>query len=406
MKRGKFLAKLRVKANLSQNDIAEALNYSPQLISLWEKDKGLPDLRIISKYAALLNIDLKAFINCENKLRNNNCKDKNFNIETFSSNLRSLRKEKNLLQSDLAKQLNTNIKTIGTWENGLSTPSIDNFVSLCAIFNKSYEQMYFGIEDGKKYKDDKKHNIFLPIFLPIVISTSVAGTATGVAVGVSQKKGPHIHQYSSIRIEPTYESDGSVTYTCICGDTYSEVLPHLEHTYENAWSYDNHHHWHRCLDEGYESLFIDKEEHHLLDETVGGVTTYSCEECDYSFSTNDYIIVTSLLNSDNESIYYHSQFNSLYLKVVNIRKYEVKYLDYKIEDSNDASLFYKGTIDLKDRCIDEPNFSIFEINSSFFETFASFVIGKNDCLLTFSATNSDSNLLGVTCDPLNISYRD
>lgn len=39
MKRGKFLAKLHIKAGLSQNDVAEKLNYSPQLVSLWEKDK-------------------------------------------------------------------------------------------------------------------------------------------------------------------------------------------------------------------------------------------------------------------------------------------------------------------------------------------------------------------------------
>ena len=103
MKRGKFLAKLRIKVGLSQNDIAEALNYSPQLVSLWELDKAQPDLRIISKYASLLNVDLKAFINVEEKLRNNNCKEKEFDPDKFASNLRLLRKQKNLLQNSFRK---------------------------------------------------------------------------------------------------------------------------------------------------------------------------------------------------------------------------------------------------------------------------------------------------------------
>lgn len=408
MKRGKFLAKLRIKVGLSQNDIAEALNYSPQLVSLWELDKAQPDLRIISKYASLLNVDLKAFINVEEKLRNNNCKEKEFDPDKFASNLRLLRKQKNLLQSDIANQLKTNVKTIGSWENGLSTPTIDNFIALCALFNKSYEQMYFGIEDGKKYKDDKKRGIFLPIFLPVILCVSVAGTSTGIALGVSQKNkpGPHVHQYSTHTIEPTYESDGSITYTCTCGDTYTEVIPMLIHQYEDTWSHDNLYHWHQCIDEGYESLVKDKEEHHITSETVGDVTTYSCTECEYNFSTNDYIIVSSLLNSDGEIKYSHSQRNSLYLRVLNVRKYPVKYLGYKIKDINNPTTRYSGYIDLRTRCLDAPNYTLFELDFAVFETFASFTAANSECELVFEETTVDTDLLGVTCDPIYISFVD
>ena len=67
MNRGSFLIEQRNKVGLTQADIADKLGYSSQLVSLWEKDKAQPDLRIISKYASLLNVDLKGFINCENK---------------------------------------------------------------------------------------------------------------------------------------------------------------------------------------------------------------------------------------------------------------------------------------------------------------------------------------------------
>lgn len=58
MNRGVFLSELRKSRGLSQNDIASFLGYSPQLISLWEKDKASTYLAIIGKYANKLDIDL------------------------------------------------------------------------------------------------------------------------------------------------------------------------------------------------------------------------------------------------------------------------------------------------------------------------------------------------------------
>ena len=49
MNRGSFLIKQRNKVGLTQADIADKLGYSAQLVSLWEKDKAVPDLSIISQ---------------------------------------------------------------------------------------------------------------------------------------------------------------------------------------------------------------------------------------------------------------------------------------------------------------------------------------------------------------------
>lgn len=404
MKRGKFLAKLRIKVGLSQNDIAEALNYSPQLVSLWELDKAQPDLRIISKYASFLNIDLKAFINVEEKLRNNNCKEKEFDPDKFASNLRSLRKQKNLLQSDIANQLKTNVKTIGSWENGLSTPTIDNFIALCALFNKSYEQMYFGIEDGKKYKDDKKRGIFLPVFLPVILCVTVAGTSTGIALGVSQKNkpGPHVHQYSTHTIEATYESDGSITYTCTCGDTYTEVIPMLIHQYEDTWSHDNLYHWHQCTDEGYDSLVKDKEGHSFESVRVGDTTTYTCSVCGYSFSNTDTITVLDMYNEDGNREFSVAAQNSVYVKMVNPDKYKLTRIGYVVEFTDfDRTLEDTGEFFIPSTgmvCLNAPEYTLYEIKPNFFNMSSTTSTPGNPFRFKLVTTTSDPNLKSVNCD--------
>ena len=42
------------------------------------------------------------------------------------------------------------------------------------------------------------------------------------------------HVYTETRVEATCTEDGSVTYTCACGDTYSQVIPATGHDYDNG----------------------------------------------------------------------------------------------------------------------------------------------------------------------------
>lgn len=58
MDRGKFLTERRIAKGLSQAQVADLLGYSPQSVSQWENNKGIPDLSIFSKYANILGVDL------------------------------------------------------------------------------------------------------------------------------------------------------------------------------------------------------------------------------------------------------------------------------------------------------------------------------------------------------------
>ena len=45
----------------------------------------------------------------------------------------------------------------------------------------------------------------------------------------------HTHEYTCIVVEPTCTQEGTATYTCRCGETYTEVLPVIDHSYVNGY---------------------------------------------------------------------------------------------------------------------------------------------------------------------------
>ena len=78
-----FISERRKELGLSQNDIANKLGYSSQLIFNWEKNKSLPDLSIISNLCNILNLTIDELFNCQIKSNNKKEKLQNFNIDEF-----------------------------------------------------------------------------------------------------------------------------------------------------------------------------------------------------------------------------------------------------------------------------------------------------------------------------------
>ncbi len=98
------------------------------------------------------------------------------------------------------------------------------------------------------------------------------------------------HTYDAVRTEPTCTVDGSVVYTCHCGDTYTETITATGHTYESIVTEPT------CTEQGYTTYtchcgdsyvddYVDAAGHDYTEfvETVeptcteGGYTVYECE---------------------------------------------------------------------------------------------------------------------------------
>lgn len=59
--------------------------------------------------------------------------------------VRALRVNKGLTQSELAKMLGVNKKTVGAWENGKSMPSLDKVEPLCSILGVKYDDVQWNV---------------------------------------------------------------------------------------------------------------------------------------------------------------------------------------------------------------------------------------------------------------------
>ena len=52
------LVRLRTKANLTQVQLAEILNYSDKAVSKWERGESIPDIRVLMQIAGVYNVSL------------------------------------------------------------------------------------------------------------------------------------------------------------------------------------------------------------------------------------------------------------------------------------------------------------------------------------------------------------
>ena len=65
---------------------------------------------------------------------------------TFGSNLRNLRKIKNISQVEFAKMMQTTQQRVSEWECDKVEPSLYNIIKILAVFEIDFEELVDGIE--------------------------------------------------------------------------------------------------------------------------------------------------------------------------------------------------------------------------------------------------------------------
>ena len=59
----------------------------------------------------------------------------------FAENLKSLRLSRGITQSQLAKTLNVDQRTVSAWENKICEPDYDTLAKICEIFNEDFNNI-------------------------------------------------------------------------------------------------------------------------------------------------------------------------------------------------------------------------------------------------------------------------
>ena len=69
---------------------------------------------------------------------------------SFAENLKSIRKERNLSQEELADKVGVTRQTINMIEKGNYNPSLNLCIAICRALNKTLDEIFWEDENGGK----------------------------------------------------------------------------------------------------------------------------------------------------------------------------------------------------------------------------------------------------------------
>ena len=110
--------------------------------------------------------------------------------KNFSSNLRNIRKKRNMTQKQLAELLGYSEKTVSKWERGACVPDIDVLFGIAKVFQMSIENLFsdkkiyfLGIDGG-----GTKTTLALADFDGNIIRTHKTGSCNPMDIGLDEAK--------------------------------------------------------------------------------------------------------------------------------------------------------------------------------------------------------------------------
>ena len=124
------LKELRKMANLTQIEIAEALNISQPAYVEWEKGRTQPTLDKVPLIAKVLNASIDYLL----QGAPNESRLANFQGKTLGERLVFLRKNAGLTQAEVADRLKVGQNSYSNWENGVRTPIYPIIEKLAEFF--------------------------------------------------------------------------------------------------------------------------------------------------------------------------------------------------------------------------------------------------------------------------------
>jgi transcriptional regulator with XRE-family HTH domain len=147
-KLGFFVAQRRKALGFSQNDLANAVNYTGQAISSFEKGSTSPSISVLPSLANFLELSLDDLLTMN--LNPEPLKEKNppFDGTILCQNLIALRKRNGYSQSQEGKLLGVSRRTIIHYENEFSIPSLEVLVTLLETYHISASAFFYKPIEG------------------------------------------------------------------------------------------------------------------------------------------------------------------------------------------------------------------------------------------------------------------
>ena len=143
------LCDLRTDKDLRQKDIADKLKVKRSTYSMWEINKSDFSIEKANELANFYKVSLDYLLGISDI--NTKTENSDINFDLLCTRLKSLRKEKNLTQSQLGKSVGFAQTTYTCYENGTSRPTTFKLLYIAKYYNVSFDYLV-GRSDSKKLK--------------------------------------------------------------------------------------------------------------------------------------------------------------------------------------------------------------------------------------------------------------
>ena len=108
---------LREKQDLTQIQTAKIMHVSKSTYGRWETDEAIIPLKHLNDLCNYFNVSMD-YMTGLSKIKNYEITNKKINKELIGKRIKEFRKNNNLTQTLLAKEINTSHSTISGYENG------------------------------------------------------------------------------------------------------------------------------------------------------------------------------------------------------------------------------------------------------------------------------------------------
>ena len=145
----------------------------------------------------------------------------------------------------------------------------------------------------------KKELVITAVMLSMTLMVACGSASNASEHNGTETEATHEHAYvETITTEATCETDGEATYTCECGDTYTEVIAATGHVFENYTSNNDA----TYLADGTETAKCNGCELTDTRTAEGSMLTYTYTDMDVTMYVQKKVNVRSMPSSDGEKL--------------------------------------------------------------------------------------------------------
>ena len=138
---GDVLKEIRDSRSLSQEELANILNTSKQVISRYETGQRIPKISVVADYAQILGVDPRYLMGLDNYDIVSRGDGRTIK-EVFARRLNLLREQKGYSQQDLANLIGISKSSINMFERAEREPSLEVMEAIADIFNVDIDYLY------------------------------------------------------------------------------------------------------------------------------------------------------------------------------------------------------------------------------------------------------------------------